>query len=80
MAAETSDENMITEARKYFKTKCFSAQQVRNLSLLFLNDEGKYRFFDMAYPYVTDPANFSALETELKDPYYINRFRAMLRL
>lgn len=80
MAAETSDENMITEARKYFKIKCFSAQQIRNLSLLFLNEEGKYRFFDMSYPYVADPANFPSLEAELKDTYYINRFRAMLRL
>lgn len=80
MAAETSDDNMIAEAKKYFKTKCFTTQQVRNLSLLFLNEEGKYHFFDAAYPYTSDPANYAALQSELKDTYYINRFRAMLRL
>lgn len=80
MAGETSDDNMIAEAKKYFKTKCFTTQQVKNLSLLFLNEEGKYHFFDAAYPYAADPENYSSLESELKDTYYINRFRAMLRL
>lgn len=80
MAAETSDDGMITEARKLLRTKCFSTTQIRNLGLLFLNDEGKYRFFDAAYPYASDPVNYASLESELKDPYYINRFKAMLRL
>ena len=80
MAGETSDDNMIAEAKKYFKTKCFTTQQVKNLSLLFLNEEGKYHFFDTAYPYAADPENYSSLQSELKDTYYINRFRAMLRL
>ncbi len=79
MAAETSDDNMITEAKKYFKTKCFSTLQVKNLSLLFLNEEGKYHFFDAAYPFAADPERFASLEGELKDAYFINRFRAMLR-
>ncbi len=80
MAGETSDDNMIAEAKKYFKTKCFTTLQVKNLSLLFLNEEGKYHFFDAAYPYASDPENYSSLQSELKDTYYINRFRAMLRL
>lgn len=79
MAAGATDDNMIAEAKKYFKTKCFSTLQVKNLSLLFLDDEGKYRFYDMSYPYVTDLNNFPSLESELKDTYYINRFRAILR-
>lgn len=79
MAAETSDDNMILEAKKLFKTKCFTTLQIRNLGALFLNDAGKYNFFDAAYPYVSDAGNFPALETELKDSYYINRFKAMLR-
>lgn len=79
MAAGATDDNMITEARKYFKTKCFSTQQLKNLSVLFLTDESKYKFFDMAYGYTADPANFPSLQTELKEEYYINRFKAMLR-
>jgi len=79
MAAETTDDNMITEARKYFKTKCFTSGQLKNLSTLFLNDAGKYKFFDAAYAYVSDPDHFSSLQSELKDEYYINRFKAMLK-
>jgi len=78
MAAETSDDGMIGEAKKYFKTKCFTVSQVKNISSLFLNDAGKYKFFDAAYIYVSDVENFSSLQAELKDDYYINRFKAML--
>lgn len=79
MAAETIDDGMIDEAKKQFKTKCFTVSQIKNLSALFLNDNGKYKFLDAVYAHVSDPENFSSLVTELKDEYYINRFKAMLR-
>jgi hypothetical protein len=79
MAGEGKEEDMISEAKKYFKTKCFATGQLKNLSTLFLTDEGKYNFFDMAYKYVSDAAVFSSLQTELKDEYYRSRFKAMLR-
>ncbi|MBI5856059.1 MAG: DUF4476 domain-containing protein [Sphingobacteriales bacterium] len=79
MAAAFGDDEMIAEAKKYFKTKCFTTEQIRNLSVLFLTDAGKYKFYDVAYDFVTDTANFGLLQKELKDEYYINRFKAMLR-
>ncbi len=79
MAASEGDEEMISQAKKYFKQKCFTAAQLKNLSALFLNDEAKYNFFDAAYKYTTDKAAFATLESELKDPYYINRFKAIIR-
>ncbi len=78
MAAEISNDNMISEAKKIFRTKCFSTEQVKNLSSLFLSDEGKYKFFDASYIYVSDMEKFSTLQSELKEEYYINRFRSML--
>ena len=69
---------MIAEAKKVFKTKCFSTLQIKNLSALFLTDESKYKFFDAAYQYVSDLENFSTLQSELKDEYFINRFKAMI--
>ena len=78
MAAETTDEGMVVAAKKYFKTKCFTVSQVKNLSTLFLNDNGKYKFFDAAYTHVSDPDSFPSLQAELKDEYYLNRFKAML--
>lgn len=79
MAAATSDDGMIAEARKYYKNKCFTTQQLRNLSSLFLSPAGKYNFFDASYGSVSDPAEFPSLESEIKDPYYVKRFQAMLR-
>jgi hypothetical protein len=79
MAALNGNEEMIDAAKKYFKGVCFSTAQIKNLSTLFLDDAGKYSFFDAAYNYVSDVENFASLQSELKDPYYINRFKAMLR-
>jgi len=79
MAAQNKEDAMIAEAKKTFKTKCFSTTQVRNLSALFLTDESKYKFFDTAYQYVSDLENFSTLQSALKDEYFINRFKAMIQ-
>lgn len=79
MAASNGDDEMVDTAKKYFKIKCYSTAQLRNLSTLFLNDDGKYKFFDAAYNYVSDKENFDSLQSEMKDSYYINRFKAMLR-
>ncbi len=79
MAATESDDEMISEAKKYFKAKCFNTEQLKNLSTLFLTDEGKYKFFDASYKFVSDAEIFSTLQAELKDEYYTTRFKAMLR-
>ena len=79
MLSQMSDEKMITEARKVYVTKCFTTAQVKALSVLFMSDEGRYKFFDASYSYVIDPEKFPALQSELIDAYYLGRFKAMLR-
>ncbi|MCP9751916.1 DUF4476 domain-containing protein [Ferruginibacter sp. HRS2-29] len=79
MAAEDKEDDMIAAAKKMFKSKCYSTEQVKNLSVLFLKDKDKYNFFDAAYPFIHDTQNFSSLEKQLSDPYYITRFKAMIR-
>lgn len=79
MAAEDNDDDMIAVARKTFKSTCFSTVQIKNLSVLFLKDDGRYKFFDAAYPFVYDTQNFSSLQQLLTDPYFIDRFKAMIR-
>lgn len=79
MASEVKDDDMILEAKKIFKTKCFTTSQIKNISTLFLNDNGKYNFFDVSYQHVSDIENFNSLISELKDEYFQNRFKAMLR-
>ena len=79
MVSERNNDDMIAEARKVFKAKCFSTVQIKNLSALFLTDEFKYKFFDAAYQHISDSENFSTLQSELKDEYFINRFKAMVQ-
>lgn len=78
MAAESNDEEMIGEAKKYFRSRCFTTEQVRYLSTLFLTNAAKYQFFDAAYPYVSDPILFPSLGSEIKDEYYSKRFKALI--
>ena len=78
MVSERKDDNMVAEARKIFRTKCFSTVQIKNLSTLFLTDEFKYKFFEAAFKYVSDSENIPTLQSELKDEYFINRFKAMV--
>jgi Domain of unknown function (DUF4476) len=78
MAAEGTDEEMVDIAKKVFRSKCFTTEQIKNLSVLFLKDDGKYKFFDAAYPFVSDSNNFSSLEAQLSDVYFITRFKAMV--
>lgn len=78
MASQRKDEQMVDEAKKVFRNKCFTSAQLRNLSVAFLTDEGRYRFFDAALPYVTDFANFKSLGETIQDEYYKRRFMALL--
>lgn len=78
MAAELNDTNMITAALKKFKSVCFTTEQIKNLGVLFVNEEGRYKFYVAAYPYVSDLSNFSSLEEQLRENYFITRFKAML--
>lgn len=77
MAAREKEEDMVAEARKYFRTKCFATAQIKHLSALFLTDRGKYLFFDAAYKRVTDKDQFTGLQAELQDSYFIDRFKVL---
>lgn len=79
MAAENNMDDMLKTARKYFRSKCFSTEQVKDLSYLFLTNEGKYKFFDAAYPFTSDSDQYEILESQLTDDYYLTRFKAMIR-
>lgn len=79
MAAERNNDDMVLAAKRMFKSRCFNTDQIRNLSYLFLNDEGRYMFFDAAYPYTSDAEHFESLVLQLSDEYYINRFKALVQ-
>jgi len=76
MLESGQDEDRIKDARKFFKTKCFSTRQIRALSEVFTTDATKFRFLEAAYPFVSDD-HFPELVSLLADPVYSGRFRAM---
>ncbi len=78
MAAKNTDEKMTEEAKKMFRFKCFTTDEIKSLSSLFASDSGKYRFFDEAYIHVSDSEMFSSLISELSEDYYVKRFRALV--
>jgi hypothetical protein len=74
------EDDMVALALKDFKQKCYTTEQVRDLSFVFVRDEGRYKLLDAAYPYVYDPDNFISLESLLSDPYLIHRFKALVKM
>lgn len=78
MAAEETDADMVNTAVKYFNKKCFSTEQIKNLSALFLTPAAKFDFFNAAYRFASDKEVFVSLQSELKDEYYAGRFRDLL--
>lgn len=78
MAEENDNDKMIRIAKKYFKSKCYSTAQIKNLSYIFLTNDSKYQFFEAAYPFVSDSNQYQTLENQFTDPYYLNRFKALV--
>ncbi len=78
MAGVKDSESMISEAKKEFKGKCFSVDHIRNLGNLFLNEAGKFQFYEVAYPNSSDKNGFTVLEAEFRDPYFVHRFKNLV--
>lgn len=78
MAAKETDEAMIDEAKKAYKSKCYTVEQLRFLSTLFMTGAAKYQFFDASFANTADPQNYSSLQSEIKDSYYLKRFKALI--
>jgi len=74
------DDSKVAESKKVFKSRCFSTKQIRALSELFSSDDGRLKFFEASYPFVSDSGNFKTLVSLLEDTFYINRFKALVRM
>ena len=70
------DEERMKTALKFFKTKCFSTHQIKALSEVFTTDASKFKFLEIAYPFVSDD-HYSELINLLADPVYSGRFKIM---
>jgi len=75
MSSETTDEKMIASAKRSYKNTCFTTEQIKNLGLLFLSEQSRYRFFMASKSSIYDVFNYPSLETEFKVPNMIEQFR-----
>ena len=80
MVGLKDEDDMISLALKDFKQKCYTSDQVKTISFVFVREEGRYKLLDAAYPYVYDPDNYVELESLLNEPYFIYRFKALIRM
>jgi Domain of unknown function (DUF4476) len=78
MVGLRDEDDMISLALKDFKQKCYTSDQVKTISFVFVREEGRYKLLDAAYPYVYDPDNYVVLESLLNEPYFIYRFKALI--
>ncbi|HSU50288.1 MAG TPA: DUF4476 domain-containing protein [Segetibacter sp.] len=79
MSRETTDDKMISEAKKFYRNKCFTTSQIKGLSTLFLSDEGRFKFFDASFVSVADAAQYATLQSEFIDPAFVARFRSLIQ-
>jgi hypothetical protein len=79
MASVETEGDMLTIAAQACKDKCFSVEQVKNLSYLLIDEENKLRFFLYAQKTVYDAYNFSSLQKLLSKPDIIEQFRKALQ-
>ncbi|MGH2645077.1 MAG: DUF4476 domain-containing protein, partial [Chitinophagaceae bacterium] len=80
MASRSNDEGMFHLAQKYFSGgTCFSTQQIQSLTYLFITDEYKFKFLEIAYLHTYDSSHFPSLIKTLGNDYYRGRFKAMVR-
>lgn len=59
------------------KEKCYTANQIKRLSVLFTNDSGKFNFFKLAQPAISDSKNFANLAKEIKDEKLQEELKAL---
>lgn len=75
MLTITAENEMEEMAMKEIRSKCFTVEQLQNLSYVFVTDRGRLSLFQQAYPYIFDPANFHRLEKLLNTEEYLNQFK-----
>ncbi|OIR14227.1 hypothetical protein GALL_46890 [mine drainage metagenome] len=79
MAKVTTNDSMNVAAKSFFELKCYSVEQIKNLGYLYLTDSGRYKFFELAKPYISDSEKYASLQSQLSQTNWIEKFKASLQ-
>ncbi len=78
MAGEFNETKMIALAKKAFSQRCFITQHIRNLSVLFLDENNKFDFIKLSYPFVYDRENYTTLGKLFSNEQFISQFNSLI--
>lgn len=78
LMAVNNNVDKIAISRKSFQAKCYSTKQLKALTELFEDEQGKYLFYESAYPHTTDVENFPSLKTAFQSNFFRNKFAALI--
>jgi hypothetical protein len=73
------ENKMVAIAQKAFIEKCYTVDQMKQLGIMFLTDDGRYKFFEMAFAYTIDVVGFATLETQLIQSTNKEKFMQLIR-
>ena len=77
MTNEDGESRMVSSALAFFRKKCFTTAQIKNLAVLFLQDDSRLLFLEMAYSHTSDVEHFASLESLLIENKNINSFKSL---
>ena len=78
MKTLNNESEMIELAKLAFKERCFSVEQIKNISTLIINEQNKLIFFLDARQNIYDAENYPTLQTQLTTPAILTQFRNSL--
>jgi hypothetical protein len=78
MAGEINESKMLELAKKAFSQRCYTVQHIKNLSVLFIDENSKFDFIKLSYPFVYDKSNYSSLVKLLNNEQFISQFNSLI--
>lgn len=79
LQAEVKVKERLKLATLFMKDKCYSVNQIKRLSGLFINSTGKFLFFKQVQQNVSDLNNFGQLVTELTEFKVVEEFKIFVK-
>ncbi len=78
MVKEDDEGKMLTIAGEAMKEKCFYTEQLRNLAVLFLNEDNRLSYLVSSYRYCIDKEKYTSLSSLLNQEKNINTFKEQI--
>jgi len=79
IAAATTEKAMFDAADRAFKLKCYTVEQVKNLAVLFIEEDKRLKFVKQVYTSISDIEKYSSLEKLFTQTETIEAFKNFIK-